>query len=142
MQAYHPSSDHYLAQRINAASPQQLVVLLLEGGQRFLAQARQAMGRGDFAAKARSIDHALAIVHELVGRLDQEQGGELASNLVRVYDWWSREILAGSASKNDWRLERVGRQMGEMRQAWEQADLKLRSTPMESRAFQIQDMVG
>jgi flagellar protein FliS len=142
MQAYHPSSDQYLAQRINAASPQQLVALLLEGGQRFLAQARQAMGRKDFAAKARSINRTLAIVEELVLRLDQEQGGELALNLARLYDWWSREILAASATKDEARLDRISRQMGEMRQTWEQLDQQHRGSAVAPSGLQLQDMVG
>jgi flagellar protein FliS len=141
MQAYHPSSDQYLAQRINAASPQQLVALLLEGGQRFLAQARQAMGRKDFAAKARSINRTLAIVEELVLRLDQEQGGELALNLARLYDWWSREILAASATKDEARLDRISRQMGELRQAWEQLERQGSGDP-SIPGLQLQDMVG
>ena len=141
MQAYHPSSDQYLAQRINSASPEQLVALLLEGAQRFLAQGRQAMGRKDFAAKARSINRTLAIVEELVLRLDQEQGGELAANLARVYDWWSREILAASATKDEGRLDRINRQMGEMRQVWEQLDQQQRGSVPAPAAFQLQSMV-
>ncbi len=142
MQAYHPSSDQYLAQRINAASPQQLVALLLEGAQRFLAQARQAMGRKDFAAKARSVNRTLAIVEELVLRLDQEEGGELAANLARLYDWWSREILAASATKDEGRLDRISRQMGEMRQTWEQLDQQQRGSATVPTGSQLQDMVG
>lgn len=141
MQPYAKASDHYLTQRVLGASPQQLMALLLEGGQRFLSQAAQAIGRRDFAAKAHFTNRALAIVEELTLRLNHEEGGELVDNLVRIHDWWTREILAASATKDPSRLERVGRQMGELRQAWEQLDQKGTAT-MDTSALQVRDMVG
>ncbi|HEX9080668.1 MAG TPA: flagellar export chaperone FliS [Holophagaceae bacterium] len=141
MQPYARANDQYLVQRINGATPQQLVALLLEGSQRFLNQAMQAMERKDFGAKAHYVNRVLAIVEELVIRLDHENGGELAGNLVRVYDWWTREILQAGASKDVRRLERIHWQMGELRQAWEQADQPRKGAPVPTD-FQVRDMVG
>jgi len=141
MQSYAKASDQYLAQRVLGASPQQLMAILLEGGQRFLLQAAQAIGRRDIAGKAHCTNRVLAIVEELTVRLNHEDGGELVDNLVRVHDWWTREILAASAAKDAARLERVGRQMGEIRQAWEQLDQK-RGVSVDVSAFQVRDMVG
>lgn len=141
MQPYAKASGQYLAQRVLGASPQQLMALLLEGGQRFLTQAVQAIGRRDIAAKAQFTNKALAIVEELTLRLNHEEGGELVGNLVRIHDWWTREILSASASKDPARLERVSRQMGELRQAWEQLDQKP-SGSHEGPAVMVRDMVG
>ncbi len=141
MQPYAKASGQYLAQRVLGASPQQLMALLLEGGQRFLAQAAQAIGRRDIAAKAQFANKALAVVEELTLRLNHEEGGELVGNLVRIHDWWTREILAASAAKDPARLDRVGRQMGELRQAWEQAELK-RTGAQDGPALQVRDLVG
>jgi flagellar protein FliS len=141
MNPYAKASNQYLAQRVLGASPQQLMAILLEAGQRFLTQAAQALGRRDIAAKAHATNKALAIVEELTVRLNHEDGGDLVDNLVKVHEWWTREILVGSASKDSARLERVGRQMGELRQAWEQLDQK-GTAMMDSAAFQVRDMVG
>ena len=140
MTPYAKASDQYLTQRVIGASPEQLVALLLEGGQRFLAQAVQALGRKDYGAKGMALNRVSAIVEELTVRLDLEGGGELAENLMRLYDWWGREIVEASAHLDAIRLERVSRQMGEMRQSWEQAHQK--RVGAGAPAFQAGNLVG
>lgn len=141
MNPYAKASDQYLAQRVMGASPEQLMALLLEGAQRFLLQASQALSRRDFAAKGQALNRVTAIVEELAVRLDHEGGGELAGNLVRLYDWWGREIIDAGAKLDGARLERVSRQMGEMKQTWEQAHQKRMGGSRES-GFQAGNLVG
>lgn len=139
MTPYAKASHQYLVQRVMGASQVQLVALLLEGGQRFLSLAMHALGQKDFEAKARHINRVLAIIQELTNRLDLESGGSLAQNLEGLHRWWSREILEASMTKDPKRLEEVHRQMGEIRQAWEQLDIQQRAT---SSAPVLQDLVG
>lgn len=138
MTPYAKASNQYLFQRVMGASQVQLVALLLEGGQRFLAQAVQALGRKDYEAKGRHLNRVLAIIQELSNRLDLESG-VLAQNLEGLHQWWSREILEASMAKDAKRLEEVNRQMGEIRQAWEQLDLQQRTS---APTLAIQDLVG
>lgn len=121
---YSNASDQYLLQKITGASREQLAALLLEGAQRFVGQAIAAMGRRDIPAKARMVNKASAIVEELAVWLDHEQGGELAGNLARLYDWWLTELFEASQTQETERLERIQRQMGELRESWEQAHLQ------------------
>lgn len=139
MTPYAKASNQYLFQRVMGASHVGLVALLLEGGQRFLSQALQALDRKDYEAKARHTNRVLAIIQELSNRLDLESGGGLAQNLEGLHRWWSSEILEASMTKDAKRLEEVQRQMGEIRQAWEQLDLQQRTT---STTLAIQDLVG
>ncbi len=141
MTPYAKASDQYLVQRVMGASPLQLVILLLEGSQRFLTQAMQALERKDYAAKAAATNRVLAILDELTSRLDAEAGGELAQNLLGLHAWWTHEIVEASIAKDPARLGRIQRQMGELRQAWEQLD-RQGAAPHEAGAFQIRDMVG
>ncbi|MDP1830864.1 MAG: flagellar export chaperone FliS [Geothrix sp.] len=141
MTPYAKATDHYLTQRVMGASPEQLAALLLEGAQRFLAQAEQAISRKDYAAKGQALNRVSAIVDELAVRLDMDQGGELAQNLLRLYDWWGREIVEAGAQLETPRLERVSRQMGDLRQTWEQHHLK-RTGATGTMAFQAGDLVG
>jgi len=141
MNPYPKASDQYITQRVLGASPEQLVALLLEGGQRFLAQAIQAMSRKDFAAKGQALNRVSAIIEELTLRLDHEGGGELVENLMGLYDWWVREIIDAGAQLEASRLERVSRQMGEMRQSWEQA-YQARMGTVGNVQFQTGGMVG
>ena len=141
MVPYAKASDQYLTQRVMGASPEQLVALLLEGGQRFLAQAAHAISRKDYAAKGQALNRVSAIIEELALRLDHEGGGELVENLMRLYDWWGREIIDAGAQLEAPRLERVSRQMGEMRQSWEQV-YQSRAGAVSNPQFQAGGMVG
>ncbi|HNX94455.1 MAG TPA: flagellar export chaperone FliS [Holophaga sp.] len=114
------ATDNYLIQRINAAGPERLVAMLLEGGQRFLGQAMVAMNNRDVPTKARMINRVSAIIEELAVRLDHEHPSELVVNLARLYDWWLNEVFQGSQNNQVQRLETVYRQMGDLRQTWEQ----------------------
>lgn len=124
------ATDHYLAQRVAGASPESLVAMLLEAGQRYLGQAMQSLARKDHAAKARQLDRVSSIIEELTLRLDLEAGGELVSNLIRIYGWWNREIFQASAARDPARLANVARLMGDMRATW----LQLHHKKMAERA--------
>jgi len=100
--------------------PEHTVVLLLEGGQRFLAKAEEAIQQQDPVLRDYYLKRVLAILLELSKRLNQDQGGELVSNLIRIYDWWGRVILDASEQNDVVRLKCVSSQMGEIRRSWEQ----------------------
>jgi flagellar protein FliS len=137
------AQDEYLLQRINSASPEQLVALLLEGAQRFLSQAVQAIGRRDVATRAKSVNRASAIVEELMVRLNHEDGGEAVQNLVRLYEWWSHEMFEASTRSDANRLEKISQQMGELKATWEQLHLQRTSgRPNPSTSLSAEGMVG
>ncbi len=141
MTPYAKASDQYLVQRVMGASAEQLVALLLEGGQRFIAQATHAIARKDYAAKGQAINRVSSILEELTVHLDLEGGGELAQNLLRLYDWWGREVLNASSRLDTTRLEVVSRQMGDLRQSWEQSHQQ-RIGVARTEGFKAGDLVG
>jgi flagellar protein FliS len=130
------SADQYLAQRINGASAEQLMIILLEGGQRFLRQAITAISKRDIPAKARFVNRVSAIIEELMVRLNHEDGGDLVVNLTRLYEWWLNELFEGSQTNQQDRLERVHRQMGEVRASWEELQqVQVASKPPREASF-------
>ncbi len=102
-----------------AEIPEHTVVLLLEGAQRFLAKAEEAIGSQDSIQLGLFLRKIKAILKELHRRLNHEQGGELVDNLVRLYGWWEQEITAAMEQRDAARLRAVRAQMGDIRQAWE-----------------------
>jgi len=104
--------------------PEHMVVLLLEGGQRFLVKAEEAILRRDPPSRDHSLKKVLAILAELNHRLDPVHGGSLALNLSRVYDWWGREILEAGLTDDVDRLRSIHAQMGDIRRSWEQVLFK------------------
>lgn len=125
--------DPELAQRVAEASPELMVAMLLEAAQRFLDQAIAAMHRNDHAMKGQAVNRVYAIIEELTARLNLEQGGDLASDLDLIYEWWSWELLQASAQMEPGRLEKMSGLMGELKQSWEQLHRsKLTAQPLSA----------
>lgn len=101
------------------AIPEHLVILLLEGGQRFLAKAEESIRRHEPIARDRQVKKVLAILQELHRGLNHEGGGDLAASLARTYDWWIQEIQDAAAQDDGHRLRIVASQMGDIRKTWE-----------------------
>ena len=76
-----------LTERIADAPPQELVALLLEGARGFTAKAMVAIQQRDLPAKARLVGRVSAIIEQLLVMLNFEEGGEVVSNLSRIYEW-------------------------------------------------------
>jgi flagellar secretion chaperone FliS len=114
------AADQYLVQRIQGASPEQLVALLLEGGQRFINLALQAMKNHDLPSQGRYVNRAADIIFGLKERLNYEEGGEVVENLVRIYDWWTNELFEGAMKNQPERLQLIFNQMGEFKSTWEE----------------------
>ena len=133
----------YLLQKINSATPEELAAMLLEGAQRFLRQAAAAIRDGNGQGHARLVNRASLIMDELLSMLNAD-GGELADRLHGIYVWWIKEMFEGSRSRQPEQLERVARQMGTIREGWEQLSVRTKGfqAPAPTPGFSTQSMVG
>lgn len=114
------SANAYLAQRVFSAGPEEQAALLMEAGQRHLGKAIQALHRQDGRDATRSFLRVSEVLAEATRRVDLKGGGEVARNLVRLYGWWGRELMAASVTRDPHRLEAVAQGMSGLREAWEQ----------------------
>lgn len=114
------ATNHYLVQRIQGASPEQVAALLLEGGQRFLNLMIKAMETEDLPNQAVYIGRISDIILGLKERLNLDDGGEVVENLIRLYDWWANELFDGSLNGQPDRLRVIFNQMGELKETWEE----------------------
>jgi len=139
MNSYAQSADHYLAQRVLGASPEQQAALLMEAGQFFLGKALRAMEQKEHFEVARYLGQVAKIINESVIRLNMEDGGELVQNLLKIYSWWTSELFEAGSSKDVARLRVLSHHMGQIRQAWEQLHEKnLKATPAAQFALRAQ----
>ena len=100
------------------ASPHQLTLLLLKAFLDKLAVAKGAMDRGDIVLRTESIRKALDIIFELKGTLDLEQGGEIAAQLDRLYEFSISTLIEANVSKDANKLEEVRGIINEIYEAW------------------------
>ena len=110
----------YYQTQIQSRSPLELVVMLYDGALRFLQQTVDAMERGDLVAKRDSLSRAMAIVTELHGMLDLEQGGEVAASLESLYTYMMERLTTANQQRDPAPVAEVMRLMTGLRDAWSQ----------------------
>ena len=81
-----------LQTEIMEADPHKLIQLLLEGALTRLAISKNLIEQGDMAGKNEKIGNVVDIICSLQESLDHERGGEIASNLERLYDYMTRRL--------------------------------------------------
>jgi flagellar secretion chaperone FliS len=108
---------------VEAASPQRLVVMLYDGAIRSMMAARAAFASGDVAQRGEAISKAISIIDEgLRPALDLENGGEIAANLLGLYEYVSNRLLYANLKGDEASVEEAARLMTELRAAWEQLE--------------------
>jgi flagellar protein FliS len=111
----------YKSVDIGTADPATLIVQLFDGALRFLRRARHALDEKDYAGFAEAEVRAHAIIAELSNVLDREQGGEVAANLDRLYDFMLRHLTEGLAQRSAPHLDRVAGMLVTLRDAFDAA---------------------
>jgi flagellar protein FliS len=118
MQTAARALNAYKQTDVTSRSPLELVVLLYDGAVRFLGEAHAAGTRGDKPTRTRSVARAQAIIGELQGTLDMENGGQVASDLDRLYTYMTSRLLDATARHDDAAIVEVQKLLGSMREAW------------------------
>lgn len=104
---------------VTDADPHHLIQLLLQGVLDRIAAAKGHMQRGEVAPKAECIGKAINIVGGLRGSLNLEAGGEIARNLVTLYDYVELRLLEANLKNDVAQLDEAGRLLGEIKSAWD-----------------------
>ena len=104
---------------VQNANPHHLVHLLFEELLQSLSNARGSLARSQIAEKGAAIGKAVRILDEgLKAALDVEQGGELAANLSRLYDYCIIQLTYANARNDDALLHEVRTLIEPVAQAW------------------------
>lgn len=112
--------DRYREMDIVTASPTTLVVKLYEGALRNAFEARRQIELGCIPARAVAIDKALAIVAELQGSLDFEQGGEIAPQLHDLYHFVTQRLLEANRDASTRAIDDAVGVLEILLEAWQQ----------------------
>jgi flagellar secretion chaperone FliS len=114
-------AEAYRQTHVQSRSPLELIVMLYDGALRFLRDMATAMEHGDLVAKRDALSRALAIIAELQGTLNVEQGGETAASLDRLYTYMIERLSEANIQLKPAPVHEVIRLMTELREAWAQA---------------------
>jgi flagellar secretion chaperone FliS len=111
----------YQAAQTLTADPVQVLLQLFDGATRFLRRSLKALERGDGVQFAQSLNRAHAIIGELADSLDHKRGGEIATNLARLYEFMLMHLTQGLVAKSPQHVERVLGLLATLREAFEAA---------------------
>ena len=104
---------------VASASPHQLVLMLFDGFNEAVAQARVALQLGQVESKGRAIGRAARIVDEgLKAALDMRVGGKLADDLTALYTYVTLRLTQANLHSDALALDECVRLMEPLRSAW------------------------
>jgi flagellar protein FliS len=117
MSAYAPAPNVYRESAVLTATPEQLVVMLYDGANRFLTQSAVAMRESRPAIAGEKLRRAEAIIDELLATLDMSVG-EIAQQLQALYVFFKEHLMAARLEQSPAKVEQVARLMRELRTSW------------------------
>ena len=104
------------------ASPGQLVLMLYEGAIRFLERAQAGFALHDPVESNTTVNNnilrAQDILRELDFSLNMTEGGELAFQLRRLYDYFDRRLQESNLKKEPAGIAEVIQRLTVLRDAW------------------------
>jgi flagellar protein FliS len=110
----------YATTQISTASSVQVVVFLYDGAISSLKLAQEGIVALNFHDKARFLDRALRVIGELSASLNMEEGGVVAKDLQRLYEYIQFEVTQANLKNEPGRLEGPIRCMSVIREAWQE----------------------
>jgi len=117
MSAYAPAPNAYRESAVLTATPEQLVVMLYDGANRFLTQSAIAMRDGRAGLAGEKLRRAEAIIDELLATLDTTVG-EIADRLQALYLFFKEHLMAARLKQDAGKVDEVAHFMRELRASW------------------------
>ena len=110
--------EAYQSNSITTQSRGGLIVLLYDGAIKALKQAITALEAGDFSAKGKYIGKATDIIVELSSVLDMKAGGEIATDLRRLYEFMIDHVTQAHIKNDPQMLSEVISLLDDINQGW------------------------
>ncbi len=114
-------SSSYLSMAIETSGPQDLMLMLHQGGVKFLNLAEASLQAGDFAAVNEHLVRTQDIIDEIRCSLPEAEVGELASNLHSIYEYIARTTVTANTKKDTRGIAEAREMLSDLYSTWRQA---------------------
>lgn len=101
------------------ADPHRLIQLLMEASLSRMSQAKGAIERRDMEAKATLLGRVMEIIRTLQSSLNHQEGGEVALNLDRLYNYMNRRLLQAVTQNDQEIVNEVMSLMMQVKEGWD-----------------------
>jgi len=131
-----PALENYKNTHIMTASPMELILMLYDGAIKSLTKAEEAFkleGPGRIQEINNNLLHAQDIITELTASLNFEKGGEIASNLYKLYEFMIHQLSQANIKKQVKPVREVKALMIDLHETW------LKVAEKEPRGEEIQE---
>lgn len=109
----------YRQNQILSSTPAQTVLMLYEGAIRFLREAiRELVEERNIGEKAKRIEKAVNIIDYLKSCLDKDNGGEVADNFYRIYEYMLIALTEANLNNDKNKIEEVVKLLLPLAEAW------------------------
>jgi flagellar protein FliS len=108
----------YQDSTVTTQSKGRLIVMLYDGAIKFMRLAIKELEANNYEAKGHYINKAQDIINELNVVLDMDAGGEIATNLRKLYCFMSNRLSEANIKRDPQMIRDVIKLMEELNQSW------------------------
>jgi flagellar protein FliS len=124
--------NKYLEAQVKTASPIQLVCMLYDGAIKFGNLALMGIKERNIEKKTVNIVKTERIINELRISLNFDKGGEIATNLDKLYDFIYTYLMDANTNDDIAKLEHVIKMLSALRESWNSIANKPGQSPQAS----------
>ncbi len=129
--------QQYRATKVETAGQVDLVVMLYQGAVRFIRLGIEGLEREDHKSAHTNLQRAQDIVAELLGSLNREAGGQIATQLASVYDYCYRRLILANLRKDAAAAREVLAIIRDLGGAWQQIAVQQRQAQAAGRPLTL-----
>jgi flagellar protein FliS len=111
--------NQYFETRIQTATPDQLLIMLMDGAIRFCKQGIEALHQKRFADAHNSLIKVQDIIQEFVITIDKKSA--VAESLLRLYEYFNFRLIEANTRKDAKPAEEVLTYLLDLKETWMQA---------------------
>ncbi|WP_059172707.1 flagellar export chaperone FliS [Bacillus sp. FJAT-27445] len=112
-------NEIYQRNQVTTARPEELTLMLYNGGIKFLQQARVAIDKKDIPKAHSLITRVQDIVTELMVTLNMDY--EISKTLLPLYEYMKNRLVEANVAKDSEILSEIEEMFQELRTTWAQA---------------------
>ena len=117
-----PYAAHIEASLLTA-EPIELVRTLYRGALDAVSEARACLAASDASGRSAAVSKAVNILRELAFSLNPASEPAMARNLLELYDYMQRRLLAAHLERSEAPLTEVASLLATLAEAWERVDV-------------------
>ncbi len=117
---YQKAATTYKQTNLLTANPVKLVIMCYDGAIGYLKDARDFYRGRNYEAKAKALQRAVDIIHEMNISLDLDKGGDIARNLRSLYLYMIQILTEADLKKDVAKFDDVIRMLEELGDGWKE----------------------